>query len=89
MTKSNDQTDSDFPENYDPSDYIKEQASEGSKNTIERESSISFDGEQYFVRFPKEISQLKDLDKHKVKFTGIEKPPEDGSNEIIIELVEE
>jgi hypothetical protein len=87
MTKSNDQEQEDdfWKENYEPSERTKE-ALTPDHNEITREASISFDGEQYYVRFPKEIAEIIKLSKKdKVKFTGIENP--ETENEVEIELV--
>ena len=56
---------------------------------IEKEASITFDGRQYLVRFPKEISDAIGLSKeHKVKFTLVKpKPRTDEEPELTMEVV--
>lgn len=93
MNKSNDEQDQEEEEfwkkGYEPSERTKK-ALEPEPNKITRKAKLSFDGEQFYVRFPKEIAEIKDLNKKfKVKFTGIEYPPEaEKKNEVKMELVE-
>lgn len=86
MSKSNDSEEDDFwEEGYEPSDKAKK-AIEQSYNEISRTASLSYDGEQFYVRFPKEIADIVGLNKeHKVKFTAREYPEKD--NTVDIELV--
>jgi hypothetical protein len=70
---------------YTPAEEIREQIEDDS-NVFTKTASISYDGEQHFVRFPKEIAELKDLSNYKIEFTGIERPEKE--NKIRIELVE-
>jgi len=88
MTKSNDSKDDDFwDEKPELTEYIEKATGEDA-STFKKTASISNDGEQYFVRFPKTIEEVKNLENHKVEFTGIEKPPEKGENKIVMKLVE-
>lgn len=77
--------DDDFFKEYTPSKDVQEQIADDSVE-FTKTASISYDGEQHFVRFPKEIAELKDLTQHKIEFTGIQKPEKE--NEIHIKLVE-
>jgi len=58
---------------------------------IEDTANITFDGRQYLVRFPKEISGAVGLSKlHKVKFTVIKpKPRTDEEPELTIEVIKD
>ena len=86
MSKSNDSEDDDFwEEGYEPSEKAKE-AIEQAYNEISRTALLSFDGEQFYVRFPKEIAEIVGLTKeHKIKFIAREYPEEE--NTVDIELV--
>ena len=58
---------------------------------IEDTANITFDGRQYLVRFPKDISDAMSLSKgHKVKFTVMKpKPRTDEEPELTIEVVKD
>ena len=58
---------------------------------IEREASITFDGRQYLVRFPKEISDNMDLSReHKVRFTlTIPKPRTEEEPKLTMEVIKD
>lgn len=88
MTKSNEKRDDDFwEEGYEPSEEARK-AIEQSYNEITRVASLSHDGEQFFVRIPKEVEEIMGLDREKnyqVKFTAREYPEKE--NEFDIELV--
>jgi hypothetical protein len=46
---------------------------------IEKTANINFDGRQYMIRFPKEISDAVGLTKdHKIKFTVVKPKPMSG-----------
>ena len=54
---------------------VEEVVGEG-RAEIEDTANITFDGRQYLVRFPKDISDAMELSKeHKVKFTVIKPKP--------------
>jgi hypothetical protein len=58
---------------------------------IEKTANINFDGRQYLIRFPKEISDAVGLCKeHKVKFTVIKpKPMSAEEAELTMEVVKD
>jgi len=58
---------------------------------IEDAANITFDGQQYLVRFPKEISDAVSLSKeHKVKFIVIKpKPRTDEEPELTMEVIKD
>ena len=58
---------------------------------IEREASITFDGRQYLVRFPKDISDAMDLSReHKVRFTlTMPKPRTEEKPKLTMEAVKD
>ena len=58
---------------------------------IEKTANINFDGRQYLIRFPKEISDAVGLSKeHKVKFTVIKpKPMSEEEPELTMEVVKD
>ena len=59
--------------------------------TIEDAANITFDGRQYLVRFPKDVSDAMSLSKeHKVKFTVIKpKPRTNEKPDLTMEVVKD
>jgi hypothetical protein len=57
----------------------------------EKTANINFDGRQYLIRFPKEISDAVSLSKkHKVKFTVIAPKPMSGKeSELTMEVIKD
>jgi len=90
MTESNDSQNGDdfWSKDYEPSERTKK-ALEPEPNTITKTAKLTYDGEQFYVRFPKEIAESIGIDKDmEVQFTATEHPPETGEeNELEIELV--
>lgn len=86
MPKSNESEDDDFWEtDYEPSEKVRKGLDQ-SVNKVIKTASLSFDGEQYYVRFPQEIENILGLTKeHKIKF--IAREYSDDENTIDIELV--
>lgn len=88
MSKSNDEkNDDDFWERgYEPSEKVKRHTENNMPNKISKTASVSFDGEQFYVRFPQDIANALNLSKeHKIKFTAFEYPEKE--NIVEIELV--
>lgn len=89
--KKSDDPDSEVPEKVDYSKLPKEieKVIQPQKEIITEEAKITFDGRQFLVRFPTEISKLINIsNQKKVRFTLIRpRPRTDEEPKLTIELI--